>query len=108
MLLSGEEPTLVVGERTRWQVPVIFSAPPTGRIGVVGAVEVDAQSGAIDKNPENMETILCATSKLSKLLPPFQVQEVPPQYLATHLPAAPRLFIQEDGQLTLNPSQKVN
>ena len=106
MMLSGEEPTLVIGERTRWQVPVIFSASGPGRVGIVGTVEVDAASGEIDKDPANLEAMLCAARKLGEKLPPFQVKEVPPQYLAKHLPPAPRLELQADGELIVVPNHE--
>lgn len=83
-LLIGGEPTLVVGEVIRWQVPVLLSAPHTGPVGVVGTVEVDATSGAINKDPANLERIHCAARRLRETLPSFQVKEVPPQYLAPH------------------------
>lgn len=106
MMLAGEEPALVIGERTRWQVPVIFSAPGPGRVGIVGTVEVDAVSGEIDKNPANLEAILCAARKLAKQLPPFQVKEVPPEYLAKNIQPAPRLELQADGELIIVPNTK--
>jgi len=106
MMLAGEEPPLVIGTRTRWQVPVVFSAPGPGRVGTVGMVEVDAASGEIDKDPANLEAILCATHKLAKKLPPFKAKEVSPEYLATHIPPAPRLEIQDDGELVIVPNRE--
>lgn len=103
MMLTGGEPTLVVGEATRWQVPVIFTAIHVGHVGVVGSVDVDAQSGLIDKDPANVEAMLCAAKKLSKTLPPFKPKELPPEYLAKYghlLPnPAPQLQIQADGEI---------
>lgn len=85
MMFTAGEPTLIVGETTRWQVPVIYTAPHVGHVGVVGSVEVDAQSGSIDKDPTNIETMFCKAKKLSKTLPPFKIKELPPEYLATHV-----------------------
>ncbi len=45
--LHGTEPTLVVGDRIRWRVPVWLSLPPTGDLGEVGTIEVDVESGQL-------------------------------------------------------------
>ena len=70
-------------------------------------IEVDAANGEIDKDPANLEAILCATHKLGEKLPPFQVKEVPPAYLAKQLPPAPHLEIQADGELIIVPNREV-
>ncbi|MEZ4709704.1 MAG: hypothetical protein R3A44_21020 [Caldilineaceae bacterium] len=105
MMLNGGEPVLIVGETTRWQVPVIFTAPHVGSVGEAGRVTVDAQSGVIDKDPQNVESILREAQKLSKTVPPFKVREAPPEYLATNLqptiPSASRLKIQPDGEIVI-------
>src|SRR5688572_11512551 len=46
--LRGREPTLVVGERIRWRVPVRLSLPPTGDLGEVEAIEVDVETGQLE------------------------------------------------------------
>lgn len=46
-LLYGERPTLVVGRRLIWRVPVWVALPTRGPLGQVGALEVDAQTGEI-------------------------------------------------------------
>lgn len=112
MLLTGGEPILIVGEATRWRVPVIFTAPHVGHVGVVGNVEVDAQTGLINKDQTNVETLLHATEKLSKTLPPFKLREFPAEYLAQveqlAIPPAPRLEIQADGELTVVKDQQTD
>lgn len=85
MMFTAGEPTLIVGETTRWQVPVIYTAPHVGHVGVVGSVEVDAKSGLIDKDPVNIDAMFCQAKKLSKTLPPFKIKELSPEYLATHV-----------------------
>ena len=46
--MAGDEPSLVVdGERFLWRVPVYLAVLPQGRLGQVGAVDVDAQSGQL-------------------------------------------------------------
>jgi hypothetical protein len=45
-LLHGETPDLVIGEkRSFWRVPVVLGSRSLGRIGVVGKIDVDVESG---------------------------------------------------------------
>ena len=45
-LLHGETPDLVVGEHSAyWRVPVVLSSRSMGRIGPVGAIDVDVETG---------------------------------------------------------------
>ncbi len=46
-LLYGGEPTLVVGERVWWRVPVMLAYPDTGPIGQVGTLDVDVETGEV-------------------------------------------------------------
>ncbi|MFQ5420268.1 MAG: hypothetical protein ACE5EY_07885, partial [Anaerolineae bacterium] len=55
--MHGREPTLVMGERICWRVPVILSLPPTGDRGEVGAIEVDVETGQLNVTPSLMEEI---------------------------------------------------
>ena len=54
-LFYSEKPSLVVGERLLWRVPVMFSTPTTGPLGQVGTLDVDAQSGEILHTPELLD-----------------------------------------------------
>lgn len=45
--LYGEQPSLVVGRRLIWRVPIWLGLLPQGPIGQVGAIDVDAQTGEI-------------------------------------------------------------
>ena len=45
--MHAAEPTLVVGERICWRVPVILSMPPSGDRGEVGTVDVDVETGQL-------------------------------------------------------------
>jgi hypothetical protein len=45
--LGAGEPDLVVGERLRWSVPVVFTLPGKGVIGRVGEILVDATTGEV-------------------------------------------------------------
>ena len=102
MMMGAETPTLLLGERSIWRVPVRFTAPHVGRVGTAGEVEIDAQSGEI-YNPITAKTTLLRTAKtLAKKLPPFRVRPTPPEYLAKNFPIAPQLTIREDGEVVVS------
>lgn len=46
-LLLADEPVLVLADRAVWRVPIDLTAPSMGRLGRVGEVDVDAQSGEL-------------------------------------------------------------
>ena len=46
-LLYGEHPSLVVGRRLLWRVPVWLGLPTIGPVGQVGVLDVDAQTGEL-------------------------------------------------------------
>ena len=46
-LFVGDTPTLVIADRAVWRVPVLLTSPSRGVIGVVGSVDVDAQSSEV-------------------------------------------------------------
>jgi len=43
----GGQPSLHVGERLAWRVPVILSLPPRGDLGEVGHIDVDLDTGEL-------------------------------------------------------------
>lgn len=45
--LYGEQPSLVIGRRLLWRVPVWLALPTTGPLGQVGTLDVDANTGEI-------------------------------------------------------------
>jgi hypothetical protein len=65
-LLYGEQPSLVVGERMLWRVPVWISLPTTGPLGQVGSLDVDTQSGEILFTPELLAEIKERANALAK------------------------------------------
>ena len=46
-LLYGERPSLVVGHRLLWRVPIWLGLPAVGAVGQVGTLDVDTQTGEI-------------------------------------------------------------
>jgi hypothetical protein len=65
-LLYGERPSLVMGERLLWRVPIWFSLPTTGPLGQVGALDVDAQTGEILFTPEILDDLRERANALAK------------------------------------------
>ena len=50
--MHGAEPTLIVGDKICWRVPVILSLPPIGNRGQVGAIDVDVATGQLQITPK--------------------------------------------------------
>jgi len=93
-LLGADRPTLVVGERAVWRVPTWIGFPSTGRISVVGTVDVDVETGELLNPPERKAAIERyleeeVKPQLSKDRQP--VHEMPAEYLA-HLDPPPKLL----------------
>ena len=45
--MHAGEPTLHIGERICWRVPVVLSMPPSGDRGEVGTIDVDVVTGQL-------------------------------------------------------------
>lgn len=56
-LLYGGEPSLALGERLCWRVPVLLAYPDTGPLGQAGALDVDVETGEILVTPEKLAEI---------------------------------------------------
>lgn len=46
-LLISREPSLVIGERVVWRVPLVLALKDVGDLGVAGMVDVDANTGEV-------------------------------------------------------------
>jgi hypothetical protein len=47
-LMGGAEPSLILSQnRLRWRVPILFTSPDRGPIGIVGNLDVDARTGQL-------------------------------------------------------------
>lgn len=87
MTLMGQEPSLVIGERVVWRVPVVFTATHVGVVGKVGEIDVDVESGELLRPEGVEEAMLCEAKKLAKGLPPYKTRELPEGYrVATDIP----------------------
>lgn len=99
-LLGADEPVLVIGKQVRWRVPTHFSLPHVGVLGQTGEVYVDALSGELlDQTESRVQIEECARG-LAATAPPFQSQKtVPPAYMPTDVPTAPKLLLDDEQTL---------
>ena len=57
-LVTAGEPILLIGEKLRWRVPVIYSLPGKGQLGQVGELAVNVETGEIimeESQPSSLE-----------------------------------------------------
>ena len=66
-LLYGEHPSLFVGQRLLWRVPVGLGSPRRGPLGQVGALDVDAQTGEILYTQDILEELAERGNALARL-----------------------------------------
>lgn len=94
-----EAPTLVVGEQAVvWRVPAAISFPHTGRVGVVGLVDVDVTTGSMNNTPDCKAEIERQAKELAARQPPYRSKgQVPEPYLAKDVPPASELVITVEG-----------
>jgi hypothetical protein len=83
--MGADPPALVVGAQSVWRVPVYWSAPPVGRIGLVGIVEVDVLSGEMDISSQRKAEFIQRAQHLASELSSYRPQETPAAYLAQHV-----------------------
>ncbi|CAG0931792.1 hypothetical protein TFLX_02280 [Thermoflexales bacterium] len=55
--LYGEQPSLVVGRRLLWRVPIWLALPTTGPLGQVGTLDVDAKTGEVLSSQQILDEI---------------------------------------------------
>ncbi len=106
-MFGAEAPTLVIGEQIVWRVPARYSAPHAGRVGLIGSVDVNVNTGLMDTTPELKAKILQNAEELAAKLPPYQAKETPQEYLSKNVPLAPVLIPNEDGFLVEAPAREI-
>lgn len=100
MLISGDLPTLVVGEQVIWRVAAWISFPHTGRAGMVGTVDIDVSTGMINTPLECKAEIERQAEEIAARQPAYHPRKTPEKYLANNISSIPTLQILEDGTLT--------
>jgi hypothetical protein len=97
-LIGADPPDLVVGERVVWRTPAWIGFPHTGRAGIVGMVEVDVTTGAMNNTLELKAEIERRAEELAARQPPYLPHEaIGEEYLVKSVPPAPRLATLEGG-----------
>jgi hypothetical protein len=57
--IGADEPELIMSrERIIWRVPLFLALPSLGRLGNVGAIDVDAQTGEVLADDQLIETFI--------------------------------------------------
>lgn len=98
-MLGADMPTLVVSQPTVWRVPVHFSAPRVGVVGIVGEIAVDVLTGEIYDRVASQVLIEQNAQALAATLPSFQpYRTVPATSLPQALQYAPRIILDDDGE----------
>jgi hypothetical protein len=105
MLIDVDLPTLVVGEQVVWRVPAWIGFPHTGRAGVVGAVDVDVNTGTMNNTPERKAEIERQAEEVVARQPSYQPKgPVPEKYRPQHIPPAPQIIFDEAGVPVVVPA----
>jgi len=96
-MVGAETPELVLkGAQTVWRVPAILTATHIGRVGVVGYLEVDVETGEIGNPAAAKEQLLRMAEVLAARLPAYRpridmpIGYKPPTQPHTHTPSRPQ------------------
>jgi hypothetical protein len=93
-MFTANVPILKVGQTVVWRVPVVFTASHIGHVGVVGEIEVDVETGAMNNTAANKEAFFLQARKLANLMPPYRPRTaaeatLPTDLQPTHPPRKP-------------------
>jgi hypothetical protein len=84
-----------------WRVPAALSFPRYGRVGSVGSVDVDVETGKMPNLSQHKAEVERHAETLAQQLPPYQPRAtMPPVRLPAHIPPAPKLCLAEDEFLS--------
>jgi hypothetical protein len=67
--LRGDTPDLNVGDRLCWSVPVVLTSPARGTVGRVGEIRVDAETGEVLADAEDLRRIADHAERLAQRSP---------------------------------------
>ncbi len=75
-LIGADSPTLIVGHnRDVWRVPAWIGFPHQGRVGTVGSVDVDVETGEMVHPAQRRQEIEERAGALATLLPAYQPRD---------------------------------
>ena len=92
--IGAEMPTLVLADRPVWRVPAWLSFPHYGRVGAVGSVDVDVETGKIYKIAQCKAEIERTAEALAQRLLSYPTKQVmATEHLHANISAAPKLIL---------------
>jgi len=98
--IGAEMPTLILSDRPIWRVPAWLSFPRYGRVGAVGTVDVDVETGKLHNPTQCKAEIARCAEELAQRLPSYQPEQMMPiARLQANIPAASKLFLEDDELL---------
>lgn len=65
-MMYADEPTFILGKKCYWHVPVILSLTSKGRIGQVGSIDVDIETGQMQITLKLLEEIKTNAKNLAQ------------------------------------------
>jgi hypothetical protein len=84
-LIATDPPTLVIGERVVWRIPAWIGFPHTGRVDVVGEIDVDVETGEMGDLDEKKAEILRRLEDLKPRVPLYKPPQLNSEYLAENV-----------------------
>jgi len=70
-MMGGDEPSLVFSKgRLIWRVPIIFTRPHEGILGIVGQIDVDARTGRLIVTPDLAKQVQANAEQILARLTP--------------------------------------
>lgn len=96
--IGADLPVLVVDERPVWRVNAWLSSPRYGRVGTVGSIDVDVESGELCNELQSKAEIEQQACQLARQLSPYQPRRTMPAGYITDatIPPAPKLSLADE------------
>ncbi len=97
-LIATDPPTLVVGERVVWRIPAWIGFPHTGRVDVVGTMDVDVETGEMGNLEEKKAEIMQRLEELRPRVPPYEPPQLNSEYLAENTSQTESVLLPKEDQ----------
>lgn len=105
-LMGADPPTLVIGEQVVWRVAVWLGLPHTGKVGIVGTVDVDVEIGTMYNLTEKKLEIEETLKKLEPFIPAYEPKsgDIGQAYVAKNIPSA-LVLTPSESEVTFLPEK---
>lgn len=109
-LIGTDRPTLVVGERVVWRVPAWIGFPHVGRVGIIGAVDIDVETGEMNNLPACKVALKQNLANLEHRMPPYKPKSLDADsaYLANNVAPTPAVNLVAEEQPEFTASNTEN